>query len=117
MNLHPDRSFAVAFHRISSPPLVTSPQEVDVSAKAAVLEVAAVPSYIVDVLTGRAAQEAAQLVPGNGSGTDVHNPFLARVMAARELHGPQSERSCLHVELDVSGSQVGTPHLRLCSSD
>lgn len=117
MNLHRGQSIAVAFHHKFSPLFVTSLQEVDVSVKTAVMEVAAVPSYVVDILTGRAAQEAAQLVPGNGSGTDVHNPFLARVMAARELHGPQSERSCLHVELDISGSQVGTSHLRQESPD
>lgn len=62
------------------------------------------PAYEVEVLAG---QEAEQLVPGDGSGSDAHNPFLARVAAARELHGPQSERSCLHVELDITGSQVG----------
>ena len=65
------------------------------------------PSYEVEVLTGDTAREAAQFLPGNGSGVDAHNPFLARVAAARELHGPTSERSCLHVELDISGSQVG----------
>ena len=82
-------------------------QEVEPGETPAVLGAAAVPAYRVDIFTGRAAVEAAQLVPGNGSGADVHNPFLARVAAARELHGPRSERSCLHVELDISGSKVG----------
>lgn len=39
-----------------------------------------------------------------GSGTSPHDPFLASVRCVRELHKEGSDRSCLHVELDTSGS-------------
>ena len=35
---------------------------------------------------------------------DSHRPFYARVLARRELHSEASPRSCVHVELDISGS-------------
>ena len=35
---------------------------------------------------------------------DAHRPFYARVLARRELHSEASPRSCVHVELDISGS-------------
>ena len=34
------------------------------------------------------------------------SPFLSRVSVLRELHTPQSDRSCVHVEMDVSGSNI-----------
>lgn len=45
---------------------------------------------------------------GNGSGVDSHNPYEATLAARRELHRPGSERSCLHAELDLGGSQVSS---------
>lgn len=45
-------------------------------------------------------------VQWHGNGTSVHSPFPAKVLMYKELHTPESERSCLHVELDISGSQV-----------
>ncbi|XP_011883332.1 PREDICTED: NADPH--cytochrome P450 reductase isoform X3 [Vollenhovia emeryi] len=32
---------------------------------------------------------------------DAKNPFLAPVRVNRELHGPTSERSCMHIEFDI----------------
>ena len=71
------------------------------------LDPSLVPAYRVELLAGHS--ESTQLLPGDGSGRDVHNPFLARVAVARELHGKQSERSCLHVELDIADSLVRGP--------
>ncbi len=33
-------------------------------------------------------------------------PFLAEVLTVKELHAPTAERSCIHVELDVTGSDI-----------
>jgi NADPH-ferrihemoprotein reductase len=45
-------------------------------------------------------------VMADGSGHNVHDPYLAPVMAVRELHGAESERSCVHVEVDISGCKA-----------
>lgn len=68
-----------------------------------------VASYQVEVLTGADAAGAEDVTtdaPVSGNGTSIHSPFLARISALRELHTPQSDRSCVHVELDVSGSDI-----------
>ena len=36
---------------------------------------------------------------------DAKNPFLATVLAKRELH-KSGERSCIHIEIDISGSRM-----------
>lgn len=66
-----------------------------------------VPSYQVEVLTGadaEGAEDTSALPPVSGDGTSQHSPFLARVAVVRELHSPASDRSCVHVELDITGS-------------
>lgn len=37
---------------------------------------------------------------------DAKNPFLAPVKVNRELHGPTSDRSCMHIEFDIEGSKM-----------
>ncbi|XP_029178523.1 NADPH--cytochrome P450 reductase-like isoform X2 [Nylanderia fulva] len=37
---------------------------------------------------------------------DAKNPFLAPVKVNRELHGPTSERSCMHIEFDIEDSKI-----------
>ncbi|KAJ8681590.1 hypothetical protein QAD02_017382 [Eretmocerus hayati] len=37
---------------------------------------------------------------------DAKNPFLAPVKVNRELHGPSSDRSCMHIEFDIEGSKM-----------
>lgn len=41
----------------------------------------------------------------DGSGTHAHDPYWATVTESRELHMPASDRSCVHVELDISGNR------------
>ncbi|KAG2496114.1 hypothetical protein HYH03_005717 [Edaphochlamys debaryana] len=63
-----------------------------------------VPTYAVDVLPAGSAS-AAQPFP-SGTGKDVHSPFWAKITTVKELHTSQSDRSCVHVEVDVSGSGI-----------
>ncbi|XP_066601720.1 NADPH--cytochrome P450 reductase [Prorops nasuta] len=37
---------------------------------------------------------------------DAKNPYLAPVKVNSELHGPSSERSCMHIEFDIEGSKM-----------
>ncbi len=43
---------------------------------------------------------------GNGTGADSHNPYCAPLAAVRELHRKGSDRSCLHLEIDIGSSQA-----------
>jgi NADPH-ferrihemoprotein reductase len=45
-------------------------------------------------------------VLASGGGRNVHEPYMAPVTAVRELHGAGSDRSCVHVELDISKSKA-----------
>lgn len=60
-----------------------------------------VATYRVTVLEGD--RKAAAPFP-DGSGHNAHDPYWATVTEVRELHMPASERSCVHVELDISGN-------------
>lgn len=59
------------------------------------------PSFEVKLL-----EEGASAVAWGGNGTNARSPYPALVTMNRELHQPGSDRSCLHVELDISGSEV-----------
>lgn len=41
-----------------------------------------------------------------GAGHDLHSPVSALVAMQRELHAPGSERSCVHLEFDLAGTDV-----------
>ena len=41
----------------------------------------------------------------SGSGLNSHSPYLATISAVRELH-TGGDRSCVHVEVDISGSKA-----------
>ena len=45
-------------------------------------------------------------VLNNGNGLNVHSPYVARVLDVRELHDETSDRSCVHVEVDISGCKA-----------
>jgi NADPH-ferrihemoprotein reductase len=52
-----------------------------------------------------AAKEEPAFAPGGG-GMDPHHPALVHVCRVRELHAPGAERSCVHAEVDISGSGI-----------
>jgi NADPH-ferrihemoprotein reductase len=54
------------------------------------------------------ADEAAPF--SSSSGTDHHHPFLATITTVRQLHSPSSDRSCVHVEIDISGAAASYEH-------
>ena len=70
----------------------------------AVLTQGSVPAYIVELLSGPQAQEVDPLTASNNSGNSANHPYNARIGVLRELHTRKSDRSCLHVELDIQGS-------------
>ncbi|CAL5223872.1 g6461 [Coccomyxa viridis] len=50
--------------------------------------------------------KVAELFHNFGNGTRRYVPFLAVVLTVKELHAPSAERSCIHVELDITGSNI-----------
>mmetsp|Transcript_31302 Transcript_31302/g.69685 ORF Transcript_31302/g.69685 Transcript_31302/m.69685 type:complete len:673 (-) Transcript_31302:953-2971(-) len=68
---------------------------------------ASISSYEVDVLP--AGTKEAQAFPA-GTGHDVHSPHWARITRITELHTSESDRSCVHAEVDISGSPIKYEH-------
>ena len=79
---------------------ILSHHSVDHSGSGAV-DVALLPAY--DVVIAPFGASATSPFP-QGSGTSAASPFWAPVLAVRELHGAESPRSCVHVELDVTAA-------------
>lgn len=65
-----------------------------------------IPGYTTQILTGQQAKETDPLRDSDNSGTSVSNPYNARIGVLRELHSRKSDRSCIHVELDIQGSGI-----------
>lgn len=72
--------------------------------EATVLTADGVTSYVVEEVADAPAA-AVDLHP-NGSGLNHTSPYMAAVTAVRELHGTGSDRSCVHIEVDISGSKA-----------
>mmetsp|Transcript_6849 Transcript_6849/g.13626 ORF Transcript_6849/g.13626 Transcript_6849/m.13626 type:complete len:656 (+) Transcript_6849:68-2035(+) len=64
-----------------------------------------VPAYSIQKIMDAPASSVNKII--NGRGDNVHSPYLAEVTCVKELHGDASDRSCVHVEVDISGSQTG----------
>ncbi|KAK9840231.1 hypothetical protein WJX74_005974 [Apatococcus lobatus] len=62
------------------------------------------PAFEIQVLQPGASDTLNPHMMASGNGTTAQSPYLGRVTTARELHKPDSERSCYHVELDMTGS-------------
>ena len=69
-----------------------------------------VAAYDAQVVPASGAKQGPAFASAAGSGLDAHHPFMARVLSVRELHGPGSDRGCVHVEVDVSGSKITYAH-------
>ena len=68
--------------------------------KTADVTAASVPAFTVQKIMDAPKDKVNVLA--SGSGKNVHEPYLAPVTVVRELHGAESERSCVHVEVDIS---------------
>jgi NADPH-ferrihemoprotein reductase len=68
--------------------------------EASALTASAVPAYHIEMI----ADAPVEAVNGrlNGSGTSQASPHLATISVVKELHTSSSDRSCVHVEIDIS---------------
>ncbi len=64
------------------------------------------PSFDVEILSGVEAAGARDAARHDGDGSSVHSVFDACVSVVRDLHSEESDRCCLHLELDVAGSGI-----------
>lgn len=63
------------------------------------------PEYPCEVHAGAVAKSALAAPFKSGTGLSAASPFLATVTEVRELHTAKSDRSCVHVEIDISGAK------------
>ena len=68
------------------------------------MTVESVPAYDIQKILDAPASSTNVLL--NGDGAHVHSPYLAGVQTVKELHGKESDRSCVHVEVDISGCKA-----------
>lgn len=51
-------------------------------------------------------EDGSPSVSWDGNGTGARSPFPATVTMNRELHQAGSDRSCLHLEINIAGCEV-----------
>ncbi|XP_057868877.1 NADPH--cytochrome P450 reductase 1 [Cryptomeria japonica] len=66
---------------------------------------AVIPQYhLVEHEKDTVVEESYSAEANDGANHDVHNPYRATVAIRKELHTPLSDRSCTHLEFDITGS-------------